>query len=103
MKSQEKNKKIKEIEKILDECNRDICKIENTCSFCKATILYNAGYRKKSEVAKEIFEKIFKIYNLINEPKVNEFGDIESGYVMIRIAPLKQLLQNLAKKYEVEL
>ncbi len=29
-----------------------------TCSSCKATELYNEGYRKASEVAREIFEVI---------------------------------------------
>ena len=35
-----------------------------TCCHCTAEALYNAGYRKQSEVAREIFEELEKILHL---------------------------------------
>lgn len=35
-----------------------------TCSICKATELYNADYRKASEVAWEIFEEMIQLLSM---------------------------------------
>ena len=59
--------KEKQIEEMaFDICRIDLCKHleqeecdETTCAHCTAEALYNAGYRKASEVAKKIFEDIF--------------------------------------------
>lgn len=43
-----------------DDVPNDVC--ENTpCNRCRAKRLYNAGYRKQSETAEEIFKDIYQI------------------------------------------
>lgn len=58
-----RDKQIEEMAKLLCstcyETNEEDCKkFEGVCGICDATRLYNAGYRKSSEVAEEIFGEI---------------------------------------------
>ena len=62
-----REKQIEEMAKLLcstcAETNEKDCeKFEGVCGICDATKLYNAGYRKASEVAEEIFGEIEKNY-----------------------------------------
>ena len=60
-------------EKQIEEMAKTVCHLDRTCdqcmsSFeCKAMVyakrFYEAGYRKASEVAREIFEEIEKVVN----------------------------------------
>ena len=61
-------------DKQIEEMAKDICRVEERCIVgCQPTQkcrahkyaerAYNAGYRKASEVAREIFEEIGKIIN----------------------------------------
>ena len=78
--------KEKQIEELCEVIASMICEIYNplcdeyephTCSHCyanstkigdSAEMLYNAGYHKKSDVAKEIFEEIDNLtYRLLND------------------------------------
>ena len=65
-------------DKQIEEMAKAVCHLDRTCdecmtSFeCKAMIyakrFYNAGYRKASEVAREIFEEIDRmIYKVLND------------------------------------
>ena len=57
------NKQIEEM--AFDLCVIDTCKhlsreecADTTCAHCEAEALYNAGYRKQEDVAREIFTKL---------------------------------------------
>ena len=70
----DREKQIEEIAVILTDggctkCNCDENGKFNCLPMYNAELLYNAGYRKQSEVAKEIFEEIDNIiYNLRDSP-----------------------------------
>ena len=56
-----KDKQIEEMASIIGDCKNipdEICDKHLKCAECKASRCYNAGYRKASEVAREIFEEI---------------------------------------------
>ena len=59
---------------------------KTTCAVCRATKLYNAGYRKASDVAEEIFEEI---------EKVTEIGRIMNACAIVSLDELAEL----KKKY----
>jgi hypothetical protein len=63
--------------------------------------LYNAGYRKESDTAREIFEKIFEVLCCFTtQGKSKEYNE---GYIDC-LAEVDKRLQNLAKeKYGVDL
>ena len=77
------------------------CKIDNrcgschwsTCNECLAEALYNAGYRKSTDVAREIFEEIDK-----------EYGENCGAYRIddLTYGQLWDFLAELKKKYESE-
>ena len=94
--------KEKQIEEMCDVIASMICEIYNplcdeyephTCSHCYANstkigdfaeMLYNAGYHKKSDVAKEIFEELDKLtYQLLND------ADYAMGDIVYDITELK--------------
>ena len=70
----DREKQIEEIAVILTDggctkCNCDENGKFNCLPMYNAELLYNAGYRKQSEVTKEIFEEIDNIiYNLRDSP-----------------------------------
>lgn len=66
------------------------------CSYNEkeATALYNAGYRKASDVAREIFEEIEKLLKK-NELRNYEPYNVESYYS----GDLEKALDELKKKY----
>ena len=55
-----KQEQIEELKNILlEESNRFYgLKCDEACAYCEASAVYNAGYRKQSEAAKEIFDAI---------------------------------------------
>ena len=94
--------KEKQIKEMCDVIASMICEIYNplcdeyephTCSHCYANstkigdfaeMLYNAGYHKKSDVAKEIFEELEKLtYRLLND------ADYTMGDIVYDITELK--------------
>ena len=94
--------KEKQIEELCEIIASMICEIYNplcdeyephTCSHCYANstkigdfaeMLYNAGYHKKSDVAKEIFEELDKLtYQLLND------ADYTMGDIVYDITELK--------------
>lgn len=94
--------KEKQIEELCEIIASMICEIYNplcdeyephTCSHCYANstkigdfaeMLYNAGYHKKSDVAKEIFEELEKLtYRLLND------ADYTMGDIVYNITELK--------------
>ena len=93
----DREKQIEEIAKVI--CGS--CPDNKECMHClcadwyKAESLYNAGYRKQSEVAREIFEEIDKM--LMNQEcitenqRCKEVGDwIFHDYLPRRISELKK-------------
>lgn len=84
----------KQIEELCEVIASMICEIYNpmcdenkphTCSHCYANstkigdfaeMLYNAGYRKQSDVAKEIFEEIDNLTHRILNDKNYVLGDM---------------------------
>ena len=56
-------KMAKVLEFVCELQDQDLCIAE--CDTCRATALYNAGYRKQSEVASEIFWEIDKLLTAI--------------------------------------
>ena len=83
------NKQIEEMAKAIMKH----CKIDNqcgschwsTCNECLADVLYNAGYRKASEVAREIFEEI---ESLLKDYDLRKFEIYTS--LFFRISELKK-------------
>ena len=74
-----KNNQIDEMAKAtMKHCNIDnqcgSCRW-STCNECLAEVLYNAGYRKASKVAREIFEEIEKLV-VSRKLKSGLFGDL---------------------------
>lgn len=51
------NKELETLSEIIGSCNTK-CDHPFDCSHCKAIRVHNAGYRKASDVAREIFESI---------------------------------------------
>ena len=88
----DREKQIEEMAVILTdgsckECNCDDNGRFNCLALYEAELLYKAGYRKKSEVVKEIFEEIDNIiYNLRDSPfysssdAVYEFTELKKKY-----------------------
>lgn len=59
MKEDKREQGIKEMIKIIEEdCKKTDCKGLSDCVSCNCEALINAGYRKQSEVAKEILDII---------------------------------------------
>lgn len=96
----DKDKQIEEMAKIMcgfddEECEHCItCSYHNGCA-CEedAKNLYNAGYRKASDVAREIFEEIGKIlykYDKIAERDKSEYGELIVGDIACAIGELKK-------------
>lgn len=63
------NRQIEEM--AFDLCVIDTCKhltreecADTTCAHCEAEALYNAGYRKQEDVAREIFAEIDKMLDI---------------------------------------
>ena len=88
-----REKQIEEIAKVMcggcpdnKECMRCLC-----ADWYKAQFIYNAGYRKQSDVAKEIFEEIDNIiYNLRDSPfysssdAVHELTELKKKYTEVK-------------------
>lgn len=70
-----------------------------------ATILAEQGYRKQSEVAREILEEIYKIidkhYNM-HIFSVEDLSDVEQEAVMNFSGDVTYDIAELKKKYEVD-
>lgn len=93
-----KEKQIEEMAKALTKYEKVLCErlpkdkclltsaihAQVSCDYCKiAEFLYNAGYRKQSEVAREIFEDIEKSCRVFGVYGIH-------GYLMDDIAKLKK-------------
>jgi hypothetical protein len=84
-------KKIKEMVDIMGKatetnlCHKDCfidTDIDNECSLCRsATALFKAGYRKQSETAREIYNKIYD-----NLPKVCDWRWLQGALWAMQIA-----------------
>jgi hypothetical protein len=62
-----------------------------------AEAVYNAGYRKQSEVAKEIFDEIEKI---INDDRINrKLAELGLCYVRDGESTFEERIDELKKKY----
>lgn len=93
------------------------CKIDNqcgtcywsTCNECLSEVLYNAGYRNASEVAREIFEEIEEAisameYNAKSQTKnatipIDSMTDVVN-WVLHEVVPNR--ISELKKKYTEE-
>ena len=88
--------------KLCERLPKDKCLLTSTihaqvsCDYCKiAEFLYNAGYRKASDVVREIFEEIEKALD----------NSVETEYfkgTWFNFSKFKQRLAELKKKYESE-
>ena len=96
----DKKKQIEEMEKIVSMDCDDIKKSLGItscegvgCYICLARLFYAKGYRKASEVAREIFEDIGKIlrrFDEIAERDKSEYGELIVGDITANIAELKK-------------
>ena len=92
----DKKKQIEEMAKLTKQhCTIDnmcgSCSLE-TCNDCLSEVLYNADYRKASEVAREIFEEIEKMK--LQKDFTSRSQDFEFGY-KLALADISEL----KKKY----
>ena len=92
----DRDKQIEEMVKTLSTCECDCLNCKSCYSWELCEALYNAGYRKAEDVAREIFEEIEKEFGgLMNEyHKSKRFSDAD----VIRYA--YYLVDELKKKYE---
>ena len=105
-----KDKQIEEMAKLIKEsCQKTPCyrdeKPYTDCDVCEATYLYNAGYRKASEFAREIFEEIEEIFNkriafYTDMAKQSKFTEKHYAETMIKNCEIYiQEIAELKKKY----
>ena len=92
-----REKQIKEMQNALIEIAEQPIMIEGLADWSDviAEALYNAGYRKASEVAREIIEDIVTLLEA-------NWNDIQHGLYWLtngRCLPLRELLQTVEKKY----
>ena len=113
-----REKQIDEMAKIMCGFDDDECEHCNTCSFhngCACEIdaenLYNAGYRKASEVAREIFEEIEEMLNLqakivcetrdkyreTDQPMLSFIAMLDGRIYSLRV--IEEHISELKKKY----
>ena len=91
----DKEKQIEEIVKVM--CGG--CPDNKECMYClyadwyNAEALYNAGYRKQSEVTREIFEEI--------KDCMSCFEDDDDGY-LLKKCEFEFFMRELEKKYTEE-
>lgn len=92
-----KEKQIKEMAK----ATMKHCEIDNqcgschwsTCNECLAEVLYNAGYRKTSEVAREIFEEIESKKLFVKD----RIGNMRAVVLFEDVAELKKKYEEIEK------
>ena len=91
------NPQIEALSEIIGSCNTK-CDHPFDCSHCKAFRVYDAGYRKTSDVARGFFEEIEdKLRGLFDFFRQDD--DIrEAGAIMLAISEISKL----KKKYESE-
>ena len=91
-----KEKQIEELKNILlEESNRFYgLECDEACAYCEASAVFDAGYRKQSEVAKEIFDEIERILSLnyccCLPQGVTEHYEYYEGNIAKDIAELKK-------------
>jgi hypothetical protein len=107
-------------DKQIEEMAKTVCHLDRTCDQCMTSFeckamtyakrFYDKGYRKASEVAREIFEEIEEnLNNLIRYYKEKrkyvteiEYSELEQRYCDIKIKTFEERLlkiANLRKKY----
>ena len=100
-------------EKQIEEMAKIFCGMKNGCDGCMwdkvhcyerndAKALYNAGYRKASEVAREIFEEIERFLYMHFRFCKEEIGNDDTEYVKGRLelnTQIQNLIAELKKKY----
>lgn len=121
MENLSKEKQIEEMELIIDKAEEEYSeiwnewfydhkegtKIDNEFLFF-AKMLYDAGYRKSSEVAREIFEDIWRVFDTaiwaqeieIKSSKALGLADVQKyAHRKIAIQDMKDYLRIVEKKY----
>ena len=91
-----RDKQIEEMAKLLCstcyETNEEDCKkFEGVCGICDANRLYNAGYRKSTDIAEEIFAEIDTLLQL-----GRRYNMMQGDYYTFE---LRQSIAELKKKY----
>ena len=98
---------------LLDDCKhlpKEECDL-TTCVHCMAEILYEKGYRKSSEVAREIFEEIEELLNLqakivcktradykeTDKPMLSFVAELDGRLYSLRV--IEEHIAELKKKY----
>ena len=73
------NKQIEEMAKVtVDENNKEMLNALSMVFASSAEVLYNAGYRKQSEVAREIFAELKKV--MIDEYRYPIIAELKKKY-----------------------
>ena len=80
-----KEERVIEIKEHIDAVYGADCAYYNVDGFAIANELDNAGYRKKSETAKDIFEKLSKIeediYAFLPYDTIQEYDKIKNSFI----------------------
>ena len=105
-----KDKQIEEMASVLmSKCDSEIdCSKKADCDLCRAEHLYEKGYRKASEVAREIFEEIENALELlrrcVEEGRKNDsikYQQLHDGRIL-SIEAIDYFIEELKKKYTEE-
>ena len=93
-------KQIEEMARVIKcDANTSLECPETTCGVCRAKRLYNAGYRKASDVAREIFEEIEGVLAVYTHTSKSE--DYDNG-IYDALEWVDSKVAELKKKYESE-
>ena len=91
------NKEIEALSEIIGSCNTK-CDHPFDCSHCKAFRVYDAGYRKVSDITKKIFEEIDSLL----DKHITKINYIDGLSTLVFKRTLEIDLAELYKKYESE-
>lgn len=92
----DKQKQIEEMAHIIAPCEDIKCSDCVYCNFYKyAEQIYNAGYRKQSDTAREVIIKVLSIIQ-------NEYEYYPDGITLGAYAQLRKEINELAAEYNVE-
>ena len=104
-----KEKQIDEMAKVIEQARIKATDTTNSMNYgfggWYAKELYNAGYRKASEVAREIFEEIERFLYMHFRICKEEIGNDDTEYVKGRLelnTQMQNLIAELKKKYMEE-
>lgn len=100
----DKDKQIEEMAELTEQH----CRIDNmcgscsweTCNECLSEVLYNAGYRKASDVAREVITEFANMLKCHSFYMSDEYGEVNE--LVVTVKAINEIEADLKKKYTEE-